>query len=237
MNLRAASVTLFATSMIVLAACGGGSNGSKTAAPATVPTQASATAAGGSTPAATKATTQTSATASSGSAAAATKASGGRAGVADAALANTCAVLSEADLAPLGKVSGPGQQTPPSEGGGVKTALCGWQIKGATLYDGASVVLTVYVFSDKYSGPKEFAKAALKTSADSAKASVETVSGVGDYAGVEIPPTPAPSVLATFDAQNGSVVVEVTFGGTRTSTWPTSAQLQQVGKAAAAKVF
>jgi hypothetical protein len=231
MNLRTASLTVFATSMIALAACGGSSS-SKTATPAT----GAATAAGGSTPAATKAATQTSATAASGSTPAATKASGGATG-GDAALANTCGVLADADLALLGTISEPGKQTPPSEGGGVKTSSCGWSIKGATIYDGASVVLTVYVFTDKYSGPKEFAKGALKTSADSSKASVETVSGVGDYAGVEIPPAPSPSTTAEFWAQKGSVAINITFGGTRTSTWPTSAQLQQVGKAVAAKVF
>lgn len=215
MNVRAAWLMAVTTSIIALAACGGDSGGT-TATPsnATAPT---------------KAATKPGATAVSGSTQAPAKAG---AGGADAALADTCAVLTDADLAPVAKVSGKGQQTPASTGGGVTTAICHWDVGGA-----ASVELTIYVFSAQYAGPKEFAKAALKTSADTAKATAETVSGVGDYAGDEIPPTPGPSVTADFYAQKGSVAIKLSFGGLRTATWPTSAQLQQAGKAAAVKVL
>ncbi len=149
-----------------------------------------------------------------------------------AAIADTCALLTEADLAPLGKPDAPGRQTQAAVGGGVTTAVCHWDINGNATLD-----LTVYVFDASYNGSKEFAKPALESAASDAAATVQAVSGVGDYAGFEIPASHGSSSSANFLAQKGTVALKLKFSGASAASWPTGDQLQALGKAVAAKLF
>jgi hypothetical protein len=149
-----------------------------------------------------------------------------------AAIADTCSLLSDADLASLGKPDAPGRPTQAASGGGVTTAVCHWDFSGSGALD-----LTIYVFSDSYNGAKEFAKAALESAAADAQATLQAVTGVGDYAGFEIPPTPGSTSSANFLAQKGPVAFKLKFAGAANAAWPTGEQLQQLGKAVAAKVF
>ena len=149
-----------------------------------------------------------------------------------AAVADPCSVLSNDVVAPLGQPAGTARPTTQATGGGIKVGSCLWAFGTASL-----VELTVYVLSPQYAGPKDFAARALTIAADSGAATVQAVSGVGDAAGIEIPPTPDAKSDAEFYAQKDSVVFKLIFRGTKAATWPTTDQLTQVGKAIAAKLF
>lgn len=150
-----------------------------------------------------------------------------------AAIANTCALLTDGDLAPLGKPDTPGRQVQPASGGGVTTAVCHWDLNGNATLD-----LTVYVFDANYNGSKDFARPALESAASDSAATVQPVAGVGDYAGVAVPESHGSTSSANFLAQKGTVAFKLKFAGSSAAaTWPTADQLQALGKAVAAKVF
>lgn len=169
--------------------------------------------------------------ADSGPTAAPPGSSGGPAAV--AAIANTCALLTDADLAPLGKLDAPGRQVQPASGGGITTAVCHWDLNANATLD-----LTVYVFEASYNGSKDFAKPALESAASDSAATVQAVAGVGEYAGLAVPESHGSTSSANFLAQKGTVAFKLKFGASSgAATWPTADQLQALGKAVAAKVF
>lgn len=225
MHLRVVAVSLFAASTVAIAGCSGGRSGSKTPTPGAARSETAAASAG--------AATQTGVAAAGGSTPAAPQTPvPGLADRAEAALSATCDLLTAADLVPIGQLIGSALLTKPPTAGAIRTSFCHYGLSATSVLE-----VRVYVFSDQYVGSKDFAKQALTSAAQDSQATIVEVAGVGDYAGVEIPPTPGTAPSAEFYAQKGSVVVRLSFRGTADDTWPTAAHLTQVGKIAAAKLF
>jgi hypothetical protein len=148
-----------------------------------------------------------------------------------AAIADTCGLLTDSNLTPLGKAAA-GRPLQPATGGGITSAICRWDIN-----ENSALELTVYVFAADYNGAKDFAKPALESAASDAGATVQPVSGVGEYAGVAVPDSHGTTSSANLLAQNGAVAFKLKFTGQSGATWPTAAQLEALGKAVAAKLF
>lgn len=150
----------------------------------------------------------------------------------DALMTSPCGLLSDAALAPLGGPVAPGIATPPSASSGITSAECRWNLPG----DGY-VRAVIFISGAGYTGPADYMKQSLYRVADSTKASPQDVSGIGDYAGYEIPPQLSEPLSQNFVAQKGNVGLLVMFSGPPTATWPTADQLQALGTAAAARIF
>lgn len=193
---------------LVMGACGGGStptNGPGAAAPSTI-------AAGPDTPVA--------------------PAPIATLGTPSPAIRNPCALLSDADMAPLGSPTSHGSSARQPDADGVASSTCQWPVSATSLIE-----LTVFDLSKAQSGATGFVSSALRNSAFNMRATVDDVAGVGDGAGVIVPPTPGPGNPAEFYAQKGVIAVRLGFTVSAGTSAPTADALTRVGTAAASAAF
>ncbi|TAK55789.1 MAG: hypothetical protein EPO22_14220 [Dehalococcoidia bacterium] len=114
---------------------------------------------------------------------------------------------------------------------GIATSRCRWDMPG-----GAYLEVELYLLSG-YASPQGYAKTSLAHWADVGKAASQPVAGIGDFAGLVIPSTRNTQTVAIFYAQKGDIAMSVFFAGPSDAAWPTAAQLQALGAAAAARIF
>ncbi len=213
----------------LIAACGGGSGGGKTPSAPAAPS-AQATRAISPTPAA-------GTTAAPGTPAPTTAGSG-----LNTLLQAPCGLLTDAEIAPIGKPAGPGVVVGKPGANkavtpvvvtreGIATSRCRWDMP-----DSSYLEAELYMLSG-YSRPHDYAQTSLAHWADVGKATAQPVAGIGDFAGVVVPSQHNTQTVAIFFAQKGDVAISVYFSGPDGAPWPTAAQLQQLGTAAAARIF
>ncbi len=227
------TILLVAAVAALLAACGGGgSSGGET--PGTAPTTAATRPPIATQPPGTPAPA---ATAASGTPAPTTANP-----VLDALMGAPCDLLTDADIAPVGKPAGPGVIVgKPGENKAVTpvvitrdritTSRCRWDMPGNSYLE-----VELYLLSG-YAGPPDYAKQSLAHWADVGKASSQLIPGIGDFAGVVVPAQHNTQTVAIFLAQKDTVAISVYFSGPADATWPTAPQLQALGTAAAARVY
>jgi hypothetical protein len=148
----------------------------------------------------------------------------------DTALAHPCELLGDADFAAIGTPAGPGQPTS-GIAGAFDSSGCSWSLSA-----NGSIELRIYRLGGT-TFQSDFAKSAVEKAAGHASATVEDIAGIGDYAGVEIPPKPTYGLTAEFDAQKDGVIVRLIFRGRTGAPWPTSEQLRHIGTIAAGSLY